>query len=616
MSTFFGLNIAASGLRAYQAAANTTANNISNVDTDGYSKQVTNMKANSALRSYTNYGTLSTGVSAESITQLRSNYYDNKFRQYAGFKGEYTEKITYMDQLQTYFQDDSSVQGFSTVYSKFFNSLDSLSTQAEDASVRKQLISDAKNLCSYFNSTARALKDIQTDLNAQIYTTVSTVNSIAQKIALLNDQINDVEVAGAYANDLRDQRNTLLDKLSGIVNVEIKETNIENSNYPEAYTGATNLMVKINGITIVDGNAYRQLECQTRKYVKNQNDAEGLYDIVWTDSKEEFITTSNSSTGSLKGLMELRDGNNHENFYGTVTAVHGLEVVIEDTSITRQEALNMPSEGTILLSNKEYTYTKFEMTKNELNGKITFTFTLSGDSKGQSASVGHQASIGNSVDYKGIPYYQSQMNEFLRTFAKKFNDIEQQGVALDGVTQMESFFTASVAAPDTNSGGYNAYDYERKFTDDNEYKLSSTKDTYYLLTAATFSINLKSDSDTSFFATSTKEQIEQGIANSALVTELQKLQSKEILYRGSGGSDFLQYITSDVTVDAEEAELLNRNYNTIVNICNNQRTSVAGVDEDEEALDLVKFRNAYNLCSKVIQVMSEMYDRLITQTGV
>ena len=68
-STFFGLTIASSGLRAYQASANTVANNISNVDTNGYSKQVTNMKANHALRDYTDYGTLSTGVSAESVTR-------------------------------------------------------------------------------------------------------------------------------------------------------------------------------------------------------------------------------------------------------------------------------------------------------------------------------------------------------------------------------------------------------------------------------------------------------------------------------------------------------------------------------------------------------------------
>ena len=87
-STFFGLSIASSGLRAYQASANTVSNNISNVDTKGYSKQVTNMRANHALRGYTEYGTLSTGVSADSVTQVRSEYYDNKYWQYSGYKGE------------------------------------------------------------------------------------------------------------------------------------------------------------------------------------------------------------------------------------------------------------------------------------------------------------------------------------------------------------------------------------------------------------------------------------------------------------------------------------------------------------------------------------------------
>ena len=88
------------------------------------------------------------------------------------------------------------------------------------------------------------------------------------------------------------------------------------------------------------------------------------------------------------------------------------------------------------------------------------------------------------------------------------------------------------------------------------------------------------------------------------------------MYRGSGGDQFLATLISDVTVDSEESELLSKNYSTITNIVDKQRTSISGVDEDEEALDLVKFQNAYNLCSKVVQIMSEMYDRLITSTGV
>lgn len=88
------------------------------------------------------------------------------------------------------------------------------------------------------------------------------------------------------------------------------------------------------------------------------------------------------------------------------------------------------------------------------------------------------------------------------------------------------------------------------------------------------------------------------------------------MYRGSGGDQFLSTMISDVTVDTEEATLLADNYTIIVNTVEKQRTSISGVDEDEEALDLVKFQNAYNLCSKVVQIMSEMYDRLITSTGV
>ena len=75
-STFFGLTIAASGLNTSQAQINTTANNISNVNTTGYSKQVVNTVASSALRVYQSYGTTGTGVEAKSVTQQRDLYYD------------------------------------------------------------------------------------------------------------------------------------------------------------------------------------------------------------------------------------------------------------------------------------------------------------------------------------------------------------------------------------------------------------------------------------------------------------------------------------------------------------------------------------------------------------
>ncbi|MDY3817861.1 MAG: flagellar hook-associated protein FlgK [Lachnospiraceae bacterium] len=603
MSTFFGLNIAASGLRAYQASANTVANNIANVDTEGYSKQVTNMQANSALRSYTDYGTLSTGVSAVSVTQLRSEYYDSKYCQYSGYKGEYDQKLSCMSQLQTYIQDDSTTKGFSTLYATFFADLDSLHNSPSDTSIRNQVISDGKNLASYFNTVANGLQEMQKDINSQIASTVDSINSIAQKIALLNDQINDVEIAGAYANDLRDDRAKLVDQLSTLVSVETKETPIQNSNYPEMYTGATNYQVKINGLSIVDGDNYRQLECIAKDYKTNQSDVEGLYRIRWTDNQTEFLATASTSGGSLKALVELRDGNNHQNFTGKIQSVDTRTVTIVNPSITKEAALTMPPEGKITLGSKEYDYSEFTM-KTAENGDVTFYFTITGNTAGLNSTIGRSASIGTTIDYKGIPYYQSQMNEFLRTITKEFNDIEQTGVDMDG-NPMNAFFIAT-----------NAQGKQLGFTEQEKNVTRSGADNYYQMTAAKIGIAIESLQNRRFFATATKQDFEEGQDNQDLISDLLQLQNSKILYRGSGGEQFLEYLISDVTVDAEEAELLNENYSTILSTVNKQRTSVSGVDEDEEALDLVKFQNAYNLCSKVVQIMSEMYDRLITSTGV
>lgn len=601
-STFFGLSIATSGLRAYQASANTVANNISNVDTLGYSKQVTNMKANNALRSYTEYGTLSAGESAESVTQLRSEYYDNKYWQYSGYRGEYDEKIKYMDQLQNYFRDDDTVKGFASIYADFFNDIDSLRGSAADTSIRNQVISGARKLCSYFNTVANGLKSIQEDLNEQINSTVDMINSTAQKIALLNKQINDVEVNGSYANDMRDQRALLVDQLSQIVSVDVEETKVVNTNYPEMYTGATNYVVKINGLALVDGNEYRQLECVAREYKDNQNDADGLYDIRWADNHSEFSATSNIATGSLKALMQLRDGNDHGNFNGKVESVSGRQVVISNCNIKSDLAMNLPSQGVLMLGSREYTYSSFTMQKTP-SGETTFSFTISSDITGMASMIGREASVGTSIDFKGIPYYQSQMNEFLRAFTKAFNDIQHKGVDLYK-NPMQSFFVAE-SVQGTELG----------FADAEDAVLRSNGDNYYRLTAANLKV-ADACKDPAIFATADLENFENGQDYQEMIEEMMKLQKDVVMYRGSGGDQFLATIISDVTVDTEESSLLSDNYTTISNIVDKQRTSISGVDEDEEALDLVKFQNAYNLCSKVVQIMSEMFDRLITQTGV
>ena len=603
MSTFFGLTIAESGLRVYHAAANTTANNISNVNTKGYSKQVLNTSSSAALRSYTSWGTLSTGVNADSVTQLRSQFYDNKYRAYTGYQSEFQTKNEYMLQIENYFRDDSTVKGFGSIYGTMFNSLDTLSTSPADTTVRNQFISDAQNFCSFFNSVSSSLESLQLDVNEQIYSTVSQINSIAQKISILNDQINSVEISGSYANELRDERALLVDELSQFVAVETKETEVINSNYPDMYTGATNFEIKINGQVLVDGDRYRSLNCVARDYRVNQSDAKGLYDIYWDDNGENFNPTSLANTGSLKGLFELRDGNNDEAFSGTVKSISGTAVTIVKPTLADENSMTMPNSGTITIGSKDYTYSGFDM-YHDLDGNAQYVFYIDSDPNGLSSTAGKTASIGTNVDYKGIPYYQAQMNEFVRAFTKCFNDIEQEGVDLYG-NPMGAFFVA-----ESPTGK------EIDFYDEPVTYFESSGSNYYQLTAGNLRIAKATRDDPSVFSTATLEKYQNGIDDEEMVNRLLALQKDTIMYRGSSGQQFLQYIMSDVTIDTEESQLLSNNYYTIANTVSNQRTSVSGVDEDEEALDLLKFQNAYNLCSKVISVMTEMYDKLINQTGV
>ena len=103
-----------------------------------------------------------------------------------------------------------------------------------------------------------------------------------------------------------------------------------------------------------------------------------------------------------------------------------------------------------------------------------------------------------------------------------------------------------------------------------------------------------------------------------ITLELMKVRTdkSKMTYRGCSSEEFLQCLTSDVALGASSANNFYSNFDKISKSIVAQRTSVSGVDNDEEALNLVKFQEAYNLSAKMIQVFTEIYDRLILNTGV
>ncbi len=616
-STFFGLTVAGSGLATYNAAINTTANNVANTKTEGYTRQVVEQRAAEALRANTKYGMIGSGTEATEIKQIRDLYYDTKLWNNNCYYGEYDTKYGYLQQIEAAFQDDDSITGFNSIFSQMNNALEDLSTNPSDDSFRNQFINNAQSMCDYFNQTYNTLLNIQKDVNSVIYAKVEQINSIANELSLLNRQINAIEIQAGHANELRDQRALLVDKLSAIIPVQTEEKDIINSNDPDYKTGGTTYKVTIMGHTLVDNYSFNSLVCTPRNYGVTQTDAIGMFDITWSNDDSILALGSKAITGELKGLYDIRDGNNLQNFSGRVREFGQIEVPNPKTgykdfystvtvSLPSQktvEDLTLGESGRIRLDNSFFNYTSFEMNTDD-KGEVTYTFTLDKEIPVTDLYLGGTVNVGEPIDCKGVPYYMAQMNSFIRTYAKAMNDIHSAGKNLSGQPG-GLFFTGKNLFPNEEIPG-DEFEFEGK--------VSSTTDSYFKLTAETFKVKNTLFRNPDALATSTN--INKGEEFKDTIDEMKTLYDKKKMFRGTSASKFLETVLSDIAIDTNKYKTFSENYTNIVESIKTQRMSVSGVDEDEEAMNLIKFQNAYNLSSRMVQCLSEIYNRLILETGV
>ena len=628
-STFFGLTIASSGLRAANAALNTTGNNISNVQTVGYSRQEVQTEAANALRVFATYGCAGAGVETLAIERVRDLFYDQKYWANETKLGEYDAKVYYCKMIEEYLKDDNKT-GFKTLFDKMSDTLQEITKNASSTETKAQFLGAAKALTDYFNNMYGDLRDLQSDVNDEIKIRADQINSIAQDLATVNKQINTIELTGSIANELRDKRDLLLDELSTLVDVKTQEfPMLDQEGNP---TAAHRFVVKIaGGQTLVDMDQYRTLNCVARKEEEkvNQTDVDGLYDIMWNDGVE-FSLYNASMGGELRGLIEMRDGNNGEYFKGTATNVAFHKSISTVTIKTTEAHLQSMTKcnlsdtgGVINIGNQLYYYTGWKY-----NGNGEYTFTIDNEKSDMPLTqekTWTDVSIGGAIDYQGVPYYLKQMNEWVRDFTKKVNDIFKEGLtAEDPPKKADILFTANYVRKD---GQYKQSELDMSAP-------NGENTGYYDITAGNITLwdavmknpdllgTRKDIDEDSGVGTKPpegdgvdeiegKEQCEQVWAVISMLTD-----KNQFSFRGRDAGGFLECVLSDATLNASNAETFYKTYYSLETNIDNQRTSISGVDEDEEAMNLVKYENAYTLASKMINVLTEVYDRLILQTGV
>ena len=600
-NTFFGLSIGTSGLYAAKSGLNITAHNVANIETEGYSRQVLNQSAATPISTNNRFGMLGSGVEVKDIEQMRSQYYDEKYRSNNALFGLYDNRSYFMNEVQSYL-NEIELEGFTATFDSMYDALQELSKDPSNLTVRTRVSNCAMSMCEYFNSLSTSLNQVQAQANYEIKNQVSRINSLTGQVATLTQQINTVEIGGQNANDLRDQRENLIDELSKIANVTVTERKI-------GTIGKTEYVVRMDGQVLVDNYEARTLEVYPRTQKMNQCDVEGLYDVYW-DNGEKLNAESSTLTGTLKALFEVRDGNNKENLRGFAEEVNqgSDEVTITSTNINNLKDLNIPPEGKITIGNGEYTYTSFTVTAQE-DGTYAYTFQLKETARRQYPE-GTEVSIGITMDYKGIPYYQAQLNEFIRVFAQEFNELHASGQNLNGDTGV-NFFTAmnTMTAEEYNLNSFGTKGTENATMSEFESDLLLKEASYYMLTAANFTVaeNIRKYPST----ISAASDITNGVGKGDVVEKLIALKGDVSMFEQGDPVSFLQTLVGEVGVDTKASIKFAESQENIVQAVVSQRLSVAGVDSDEEAMNLAKYQEAYRLSAKVIAVMSEIYDTLI-----
>jgi flagellar hook-associated protein 1 FlgK len=279
ISTFTGIETALRGLLAQQQALNVTGHNISNASTTGYTRQSTQLQASNALQVAPGM-LLGTGVDVVSYQRIRDQFLDVQLRAQTMLQGASDASEDGLSQVEGVFNEPSDT-GLNSLLGQYWGAWQNVANSPENVATRQALVEAATSLATGFNSVSSQLTTIaaQTATNTQL--TVDEVNADTANLVALNTAIFNATATGNTPNDLLDQRDVVLDKLSQLGNVGMTDL------------GDGTLKVTFDGVTLVDGKVGYTL-----------TESSGT---IQNDMATPETATPGATTGKLGALIALRD---------------------------------------------------------------------------------------------------------------------------------------------------------------------------------------------------------------------------------------------------------------------------------------------------------------------
>ena len=314
MSLFGAMYVGNSGLQTSQNALNTVAHNMVNADTEGYTRQQvaqvtrtynTISKTNSAV----SYQQIGLGVSYAEVRQVRDVFLDKSYRRESGREGFYNVSCDAIEETEEIFQELDG-EAFADTLNNLWESIQELDKDPANTVNQGIFIQRSAEFVTRSQAVYQNLSDYQDDINFQVRQKITEMNDIGDRIVKLNEQILKIESAQIEnANDLRDERNKLIDKLSTYANISTA-TDVQG-----------NITVKIEGVDFVTAGDRKEIAVyeapetgfytpywkQLAKFDANEEVIPSSVPSACVfDLEQEISTDMNTDIGSVKSMLIAR----------------------------------------------------------------------------------------------------------------------------------------------------------------------------------------------------------------------------------------------------------------------------------------------------------------------
>lgn len=567
---FATLNTSKGGMFAQQQYINVTSHNISNANTEGFSRQHIVLQTARPQTIAGGAGQIGTGVTVSSIERTRNQFLDYQIRKESSLLGNYGVRQDYLSEIEGIFNEPSDT-GISELMSEFFDAWQTLSKNPEKSDARTVVAQKAKALADELNHTYKKLNDTKDNAAKEIQTNLFEVNTILDQLNSINKEIITVTIAGNNPNDLLDSRDLLLDELSTKFGIDTRNQILN------GITCKSEDNLNISLIRNKDSEGINKFAFVNKITPKTDAGGNTVYDIEYYKNGD---TTSDKNKVTLTGVTLDKD---------QYEALNNGRVLVTD-----EDGNVVDEDGKVIDPN--------------VGGKL-------GENQIFNPSSGRLGGL-QSI-HEDAESYIEQANTLAKTLAFAVNAIHTEGIE---DKDKQPFFVNS---------GNDPLDYDG-ITAGNITMNSDILKNVMLIQAGASKGSGSTDGDRALALASLRDfglnidSIQSGKKKDGSVYDYDAFVEEHLASTAEGNvpkfntidggvkvEGFFKNTINKLGVQSEEATRIVKNQNTLLKGLLERRLSTSGVSLDEEAINLVQFQHAFQANAKVITTVDQLLDVVI-----